>query len=74
MYPEFAEYIPQLAMCESLALHSLLQPSISQYCESIHNFMLIDVFDNNENSFNIWWDANVVPYVEEFYHLIGEKK
>lgn len=70
---EFAEFIPQLAMCETLSLHSLIQPSLAQYCESIHNFMLVDVFDNNENQFNKWWDLNVVPLVEEYYHLILER-
>lgn len=73
MGPEFAEYIPQLAMCESLSLHSLLEPSISNYCESIHNFILIDVFDSNETQFNKWWDINVVPFVSEFYHIIQDR-
>tara|TARA_R110002153_G_scaffold29711_16_gene91271 strand:+ start:8574 stop:8804 length:231 start_codon:yes stop_codon:yes gene_type:complete len=73
MGPEFAEYIPQLAMCESLSLHSLLEPSISKYCEGIHNFILIDVFDSNETQFNKWWDINVVPFVSEFYHLIQNR-
>lgn len=71
---EFSEYIPQLAMCESLSLHSLLQPSLANYCESIHNFMMVDVFDNNEKNFNVWWDLNVVPFIEEFYYLIEENK
>jgi len=71
--PEFAEYIPQLAMCESLSLHSLLQPSIAHYCENIHNFILIDLFDRNETQFNKWWDINVVPFVQEYYDVIKER-
>tara|TARA_R110000772_G_scaffold148811_2_gene259371 strand:- start:364 stop:612 length:249 start_codon:yes stop_codon:yes gene_type:complete len=67
---ELSEYIPQLAMCESLSLHSLLQPSMANYCDHIHDFILYDVYNGDENEFNKWWDINVVPFVDEFYNLI----
>ena len=67
---ELSEYIPQLAMCELLSLHSLLQPSMANYCDQIHDFILYDVYNGDKNEFNKWWDINVVPFVDEFYNLI----
>lgn len=72
--PEFAEYyIPQLAMCETMSIINLLGPSLAHHCETIQNFVLVDLFDSQEKTFNIWWDANVVPLIDEFYQTLTQE-
>ena len=60
----------QLAMCELLSIHSLLEPSLAHTCKAVENFVKIDYFNNNYNDFVKWWDASVVPLISEFQHIM----
>ena len=59
------QFVEQLAMCELLSAHSIIQPSMAFNCLQIENFVKESYFDNNYEAFIKWWDATVVPLVME---------
>tara|TARA_B100000085_G_C18313661_1_gene419403 strand:- start:383 stop:679 length:297 start_codon:yes stop_codon:yes gene_type:complete len=63
------QFVNQLAMCELLSAHNILQPSIAFECEQIQKFIKESYFNNNYDTFVKWWDAVVVPTVNEFYTI-----
>ena len=63
------QFINQLAMCELLSAHSLIQPSLSFECKEIEIFIQESYFDNDYNAFIKWWDATVVPMLIELQKL-----
>jgi len=65
------QFVNQLAMCELLSAHSLLQPSMAFDCMQVENFIKESYFDNNYQAFITWWDATIVPVVSEFQTLVG---
>ena len=67
------QFVNQLAMCELLSAHSLIQPSLSFECKQIEVFIQESYFDNNYDEFIKWWDATVVPVVNEFQTLIEKR-
>ena len=67
------QFINQLAMCELLSAHSLLEPSLAFDCKQIEIFIQESYFDNNYNTFIKWWDATIVPVVAEFQTLVESK-
>ena len=67
------QFINQLAMCELLSAHSLIQPSLSFECKQIEVFIQESYFDNNYEAFIKWWDATVVLVVNEFQTLIEKR-
>jgi len=67
------QFVNQLAMCELLSAHSLIQPSLSFECKQIEVFIQESYFDNNYDAFIKWWDATVVPVVNEFQTLIEKR-
>tara|TARA_B100000575_G_scaffold124098_1_gene98954 strand:- start:1423 stop:1653 length:231 start_codon:yes stop_codon:yes gene_type:complete len=67
------QFINQLAMCELLSAHSLLEPSLAFDCKQIEIFIQESYFDNNYNAFVKWWDATIVPVVAEFQTLVESK-
>ena len=67
------QFINQLAMCELLSAHSLLEPSLAFDCKQIETFIQESYFDNNYNAFVKWWDATIVPVVAEFQTLVESK-
>ena len=67
------QFINQLAMCEILSAHSLIQPSLSFECKQIEVFIQESYFDNNYNAFIKWWDATIVPVVTELQSLVGKQ-
>tara|TARA_B100000963_G_scaffold140909_1_gene122710 strand:- start:1411 stop:1641 length:231 start_codon:yes stop_codon:yes gene_type:complete len=67
------QFINQLAMCELLSAHSLLEPSLAFNCKQIEIFIQESYFDNNYNAFVKWWDATIVPVVAEFQTLVESK-
>ena len=68
------QFVNQLAMCELLSAHSLIQPSLSFECKQIEIFIQESYFDNDYNAFIKWWDVTVVPMVTEFQSIIESKK
>tara|TARA_B100001094_G_scaffold215342_1_gene209345 strand:- start:113 stop:361 length:249 start_codon:yes stop_codon:yes gene_type:complete len=68
------QFVNQLAMCELLSAHSLLQPSMAFDCMQVENFIKESYFDNNYQAFIAWWDSNVVPITEEFNTLYQETR
>ena len=60
------QFVNQLAMCELLSAHSLIQPSIAFDCMQVENFIKETYFDNDYQAFVTWWDSIVVPVTEEF--------
>jgi len=60
------QFVNQLAMCELLSAHSLIQPSMAFECDQIQTSIKESYFDNNYEAFIKWWDAVVVPTVGEF--------
>ena len=64
------QFVNQLAMCELLSAHSLIQPSMSFDCLQIENFIKESYFDNNYNEFIKWWDDTVVPVVTELQSMV----
>jgi len=68
------QFINQLAMCELLSIHSLLEPSMAFNCREVENFVKESYFDNNYKGFIVWWDANVVPMIEEFNTMYQASK
>ena len=67
------QFINQLAMCELLSAHSLLQPSMAFNCEEIETFIKESYFDNNYEAFIKWWDLTVVPIVNELQTLVEKR-
>lgn len=63
------QFVNQLAMCELLSAHDLLQPSLAFDCIQVENFIKESYFDNNYQAFITWWDSTVVPVTEEFNTL-----
>ena len=41
------QFVNQLAMCELLSAHSLIQPSMAFECDQIQTFIKESYFDNN---------------------------
>ena len=67
------QFVEQLAMCELLSAHSLIQPSMAFNCLQIENFIKESYFDNNYDAFIKWWDATVVPLVAELQIVVESK-
>lgn len=67
------QFVNQLAMCELLSAHSLLEPSLAFDCRQIETFIKESYFDNNYDNFIKWWDSTVVPVVAEFQTLIENR-
>jgi len=67
------QFVNQLAMCELLSAHSIMQPSLAFDCAQIENFIKESYFDNNYNEFIKWWDAKIVPVTEELNRLYQAK-
>ena len=67
------EFVNQLAMCEILSAHNILQPSIAFECEQIQKFIKESYFDNDYNAFIKWWDAVVVPTIAEFQSMLESR-
>ena len=67
------QFVTQLAMCELLSAHSIIQPSIAFECLQIENFIKESYFDNNYEAFIKWWDATVVPLVMELQIVVESK-
>ena len=67
------EFVKQLAMCELLSAHSLIQPSMAFECDQIQTFIKESYFDNDYNAFIKWWDAVVVPTIAEFQTMLESK-
>ena len=68
------QFVNQLAMCELLSAHNLLQPSLAFDCKQIEIFIQESYFDNNYNAFIKWWDATIVPIVTELQTLVEKQK
>ena len=68
------QFVNQLAMCELLSAHNLLQPSIAFDCKQVEVFIQESYFDNNYNAFIKWWDATIVPIVTELQTLVEKQK
>ena len=66
------EFVNQLAMCELLTAYNLLEPSLAFNCREVETFVKESYFDNDYQGFITWWDANVMPLVEEFNTLYQE--
>ena len=45
------QFVNQLAMCELLSAHSLIQPSMAFECDQIQTFIKESYFDNNYENF-----------------------
>ena len=45
------QFVEQLAMCELLSAHSIIQPSMAFNCLQIENFIKESYFDNNYEAF-----------------------
>ena len=68
------QFVNQLAMCELLSAHSLIQPSMAFNCLEIENFIKESYFDNNYNEFIEWWDATIVPVVAELQSMVEKNE
>ena len=67
------QFVTQLAMCELLSAHSIIQPSIAFDCLQIENFIKESYFDNNYDAFIKWWDKTIVPMTEELQSFVNEE-
>jgi len=67
------QFVNQLAMCELLSAHSLIQPSMAFQCDQIQTFIKESYFDNNYDAWIKWWDAVVVPTIVEFQSIVESK-
>ena len=67
------QFVNQLAMCELLSAHSLIQPSMAFECDQIQTFIKESYFDNNYNAFIKWWYAVVVPTVGELQSMLESR-
>ena len=68
------QFVNQLAMCELLSAHNIMQPSIAFDCLQIENFIKESYFDNDYQRFIEWWDSTIVPVTEELNRLLVEAK
>ena len=68
------QFVNQLAMCELLSAHSLLEPSMAFDCRQVENFIKESYFDNNYQAFIAWWDSTIVPVVTELQSIVEGKK
>ncbi len=68
------QFVNQLAMCELLSAHSLLQPSMAFDCIQVESFIKESYFDNNYQAFIAWWDSTIVPVVTELQSMVESKK
>ena len=68
------QFVNQLAMCELLSAHSLLQPSMAFDCIQVESFIKESYFDNNYQAFIAWWDSTIVPVVKELQSIVESKK
>ena len=68
------QFVNQLAMCELLSAHSIIQPSMSFECLQIENFIKESYFDNNYDAFIKWWDATIVPIVTELQSMVEKNE
>lgn len=67
------QFVNQLAMCELLSAHNLIQPSLAFECDQIQTFIKESYFDNDYNAYIKWWDAVVVPTITEFQSIVENK-
>ena len=67
------QFVNQLAMCELLSAHNLIQPSLAFECDQIQIFIKESYFDNDYNAYIKWWDAVVVPTIAEFQTMLESK-
>ena len=67
------QFVNQLAMCELLSAHSLLEPSLAFDCRQVETFIKESYFDNDYNAFIKWWDTTFVPVVAEFQTIVENK-
>ena len=67
------QFVNQLAMCELLSAHNILQPSLAFDCLEAENFIKESYFDNNYQEFIKWWDSTIVPIVTELQTMIESK-
>lgn len=67
------QFVNQLAMCELLSAHNILQPSLAFDCLETENFIKESYFDNNYQEFIKWWDSTIVPIVTELQTMIESK-
>lgn len=67
------QFVNQLAMCELLSAHNLIQPSLAFECDQIQIFIKESYFDNDYNAYIKWWDAVVVPTITEFQSIVENK-
>tara|TARA_B100000989_G_scaffold203481_1_gene153997 strand:- start:1206 stop:1448 length:243 start_codon:yes stop_codon:yes gene_type:complete len=68
-----SQFVSQLAMCEMLAANFLIQPSMAFDCSQIETFIKESYFDNDDKSFNLWWDSTVVPITMELQTMLDEQ-
>ena len=68
------QFVNQLAMCELLSAHSLIQPSLSFECKQIEIFIQESYFDNDYNAFIKWWDDTIVPVVTELQSIVEKNE
>ena len=68
------QFVEQLAMCELLSAHSIIQPSMAFNCLQIENFIKESYFENNYQAFIAWWDSTIVPVVTELQSIVEGKK
>ena len=68
------QFVNQLAMCELLSAHSLIQPSMAFDCLQIENFIKESYFDNNYNAFIKWGDDTIVPVVTELQSIVEKNE
>jgi len=71
--PEYLdEFIHVLAMCELLSIYNLLEPSMAHSCRNTEMFVQEEFFDSYRQ-FVLWWDANVVPYINELHEIASKR-
>ena len=68
------QFVNQLAMCELLSAHSLMEPSLSFDCKQIEIFIQESYFDNDYNAFIKWWDATIVPIVTGLQAMVEKNE
>ena len=68
------QFVNQLAMCELLSAHSLLEPSLAFDCRQVETFIKESYFDNDYNAFIKWWDDTIVPVVTELQSIVEKNE
>lgn len=66
------EFVHTLAMCELLNIYSLIEPSMAQACRSTEQFVQDNYFDTYKQ-FITWWDATIVPYINELHEIATKR-